>query len=98
MSAISQSFRSPNWLRAGSVALVLACLSLSACKGQADAVDAKTGEKVELDKDGKPIQKPEAVPVEVSQVAKRPISASYTGTAPLEAPNESQVVAKASGV
>ncbi len=41
---------------------------------------------------------PDAVPVEVARVARRPIAASYTGTAPLEAPAESQVVAKTSGV
>ena len=38
------------------------------------------------------------MPVEVSRVAKKPIAASYTGTAPLEAPAEADVVAKASGV
>src|SRR5690606_32959388 len=41
---------------------------------------------------------PEAVPVEVAAVARRPISASFTGTAALEARGESQVVAKTSGV
>ena len=41
---------------------------------------------------------PEAVPVEVAAVARRPIAASYTGSAPLEARGESQVVAKTSGV
>lgn len=43
-------------------------------------------------------KKVEAVPVEVAAVARRPISASYTGTANLEAPSEAQVVAKTSGV
>lgn len=43
-------------------------------------------------------KKAEAVPVEVAAVAKRPISASYEGTANLEAPGEAQVVAKTSGV
>lgn len=41
---------------------------------------------------------PEAIPVEVVKVAQRPIAASYSGTAPLEARAESQVVAKTSGV
>ncbi|HWI25199.1 MAG TPA: efflux RND transporter periplasmic adaptor subunit [Lysobacter sp.] len=41
---------------------------------------------------------PEAVPVEVAAVSRRPIAASYTGTAPLDARGESQVVAKTSGV
>ncbi|MGH8031068.1 MAG: efflux RND transporter periplasmic adaptor subunit [Luteimonas sp.] len=40
----------------------------------------------------------DAVPVEVVRVARRPIAASYTGTAPLEPLAESQVVAKTSGV
>jgi membrane fusion protein (multidrug efflux system) len=67
---------------------------LAACGGggpegqQAAKGDAKDGEKKE--------EKP--VPVEVAQVAKRPIQASYHGTAALEAPNEAQVVAKTSGV
>ncbi|HOZ05967.1 MAG TPA: efflux RND transporter periplasmic adaptor subunit, partial [Arenimonas sp.] len=39
-----------------------------------------------------------AVPVEVVSVSRQPISASYAGTANLEAPGESQVVAKTSGV
>lgn len=41
---------------------------------------------------------PEAVPVEVARATRQPIAASYTGTAPLEARGESQVVAKTSGV
>ena len=41
---------------------------------------------------------PEAVPVEVAKVSQRAVAASYTGTAPLAAPAESQVVAKTSGV
>jgi membrane fusion protein (multidrug efflux system) len=92
------------WIRIGALSLALACTALAGCKGKDAAKDdkaadgAQASEQQKLDKDGKPIQKPDAVPVEVSQVAKRPISASYTGTAPLEAPNESQVVAKASGV
>ncbi|WP_226468613.1 efflux RND transporter periplasmic adaptor subunit [Luteimonas panaciterrae] len=40
----------------------------------------------------------EAVPVEVAKASRRSIAASYTGTAPLEARAESQVVAKTSGV
>ena len=76
-------------LRAGS--LLIACLfALSACnKGEGDAM-AKG-------KDGKD-KGPEAIPVEVMAAAKRPIAASYTGTAPLEARAESQVIAKTSGV
>lgn len=56
--------------------------------GQAGPGGGKPGEKKE--------EKP--VPVEIAQVAKRPIQASYHGTAALEAPNEAQVVAKTSGI
>ena len=69
---------------------MIACaLVLSACKGGADGKDgAKDGESAET----------EAVPVEVAAVQKRLMAASYTGTAPLEASVEAQVVAKTSGV
>lgn len=73
-------------------AVLIACaLALAACKkgGEADAM-AKG-------KDGAD-KGPEAVPVEVAAASRRPIAASYTGTAPLEARGESQVVAKTSGV
>ena len=71
------------------IALALAgTLALGACKrgneGDAQAKEAAKG--------------PEAVPVEVAQVSRRPIAASYSGTAPLDARGESQVVAKTSGV
>ncbi|MDB6163303.1 MAG: efflux transporter, family, subunit [Xanthomonadaceae bacterium] len=70
------------------VFLLPGLLMLGACKrgGEGDA-QAKDGKKA-----------PEAVPVEVAQVTRRPIAASYAGTAPLEARGESQVVAKTSGV
>jgi membrane fusion protein (multidrug efflux system) len=72
-------------------ALALACvLGLSACKGGAGAAEAQA-------KEGKD-KASEAVPVEVAQATRRAIAASYTGTAPLEARAESQVVAKTSGV
>ena len=91
--------QSPSWLRIGLVALLLASVSLSGCKGGKSAEgDAKKGDAVKLDKDGKPIPKVEAVPVEVAKVGRHPISASYSGTANLEAPGEAQVVAKTSGV
>ena len=41
---------------------------------------------------------PEAVPVEVARASRRPVAASYSGTAALEARGESQVIAKTSGV
>lgn len=68
-------------------ALSLACvLALGACKGNGEA-EAKAAE-----------EKVEAVPVETAAVSRRAVAASYTGTAPLEARAESQVVAKTSGV
>lgn len=78
-------------------------LALTACgKGDepADAKDAtaKAEAKEETGPDGEKKKEEKPVPVEVAQVAKRPIQASYHGTAALEAPNEAQVVAKTSGV
>ena len=75
--------------RAIAIATAAACLfALAACKpgdGEAQAADA---EKKEVD----------AVPVEVAAAQRRPVAASYTGTAPLEARAESMVVAKTSGI
>ena len=86
MPVIASSFGRRS--RAG-IVLIACVLALAACKkGDGDAV-AK-------DKEGD--KGPEAIPVEVMAAAKRPIAASYTGTAPLEAHGESQVVAKTSGV
>jgi len=71
--------------------LVTGMLALSACKG---------GGAGEAAADGKDPKKkgPEAVPVEVAQASRRAVAASYTGTAPLEARAEAQVIAKVSGV
>ncbi|HET7126542.1 MAG TPA: efflux RND transporter periplasmic adaptor subunit [Lysobacter sp.] len=74
-------------LPAFAIAACLAVALLGGCKkgdGDAQAKEADKG--------------PDAIPVEVAAVARRPISASYSGTAPLEARGESQVVAKTSGV
>ena len=65
-------------------------LLLGACKRDGDGA-GKPG-------DADASKGPEAVPVEVARVSRRAIAASYTGTAPLEARAESQVVAKTSGV
>jgi len=73
-------------------AVLLGCLAIAGCKGGADAqAKGKDGDK-------KTEEAQEAVPVEVVAVANRPVAASYSGTAPLEARGESQVVAKTSGV
>jgi len=77
-------------LRAG-VLLIACALALSACKKGGE------GEAMAKGKEGAD-KGPEAVPVEVAAVSRRPIAASYTGTAPLDARGESQVVAKTSGV
>ena len=80
-------FHGSGLLRAG--ALALACgLALSACKGGNGDAQAKTPGKNEV----------ESVPVEVAKATRRSVAASYSGTAPLEARAESQVVAKTSGV
>ncbi|QOY63818.1 efflux RND transporter periplasmic adaptor subunit [Lysobacter sp. H21R4] len=74
------------WFR--SCAYLLVCvLLLSACKGGAGGA-GKEGDAEET----------EAVTVEVAPVQERLMAASYTGTAPLEASVEAQVVAKTSGV
>jgi membrane fusion protein (multidrug efflux system) len=52
----------------------------------------------EGDAQAKEAKGPEAVPVEVAAATHRPIAASYSGTAALEARGESQVIAKTSGV
>ena len=92
-------------LRAAALLALAISLALAGCGGQAPeggadaAKTAEAADKKEEGKDGKPGEKKaEAVPVEVAAVAKRPISASYAGTANLEAPGEAQVVAKTSGV
>jgi membrane fusion protein (multidrug efflux system) len=70
------------------VSLLAGCLAIAGCKGSGEA-KAKDNEKKSTE---------EAVAVEAVTVARRPIAASYAGTAPLEARAESQVVAKTSGV
>lgn len=76
--------------------------ALTACGKGDDKGDPKnaTASAEAKEENGKGGEKKEdkPVPVEVAQVAKRPIQASYHGTAALEAPNEAQVVAKTSGV
>jgi membrane fusion protein (multidrug efflux system) len=75
-------------LRAAVLALSCA-VALAACKGGGNGeAQAKANEQ----------KAPEAVPVEVAKASRRAVAASYTGTAPLEALADSQVVAKTSGV
>lgn len=98
-------------LRPAAGLVMLVALLLGACGGDKDAgtegtdtqaadstaAEAGEGGKAGAAKDGKE-KTSQAVPVEVAQVQRRPLSASYSGTASLQAPNEAQVVAKTSGV
>lgn len=79
----------PQWRapRALHVLLLICLLALSACKAESEA-QAKQGDSPKI----------EAVPVEVVKASRRPVAASYAGTAALEPRGESQVVAKTSGV
>jgi len=89
------------FLRLCLLSLLSTTLLLSACKGGDGAGEegSKDEAKAEDGKDGKQDKdKVESVPVEIAVATRRPISASYTGTANLEAPGEAQVVAKTSGV
>ena len=73
-------------------------LALAGCGG-GQPPEGQAAETATTGPDGKPVEKKApAVPVEVARVTKQVISASYSGTASLEAPAEAQVVAKASGV
>ena len=81
------------------LALVVGSLVLSGCKGGKGGETDGSAKTAEVGKDGKEGEKkPEPVPVEVVSVGRQAITASYAGTANLEAPGESQVVAKTSGV
>jgi membrane fusion protein (multidrug efflux system) len=92
------SSASPLVRRAALLALAVS-LALSGCGGDKSAEGTEAAKQTAVDKDGKPIdEKVAAVPVEVARVGKGPISASYAGTATLEAPGEAQVVAKSTGV
>ncbi len=75
-------------------AVLLGCLALTGCKGGPGPSDAQASNG----KPGSEQKAPDPVTVEAVQVSRRAIAASYSGTAPLEARAESQVVAKTSGV
>ncbi|GAB2654949.1 efflux RND transporter periplasmic adaptor subunit [Arenimonas aestuarii] len=78
------------------ISLVLAGCGGAEPPAEGEASEAETTAQAEKGKTDE--KKVDAVPVEVAAVAKRPIAASFTGTANLEAPGEAQVVAKTSGV
>jgi membrane fusion protein (multidrug efflux system) len=82
-------------VRATTVLALAISLALAGCGGgkaadEAEGSSAKSGQADE--------KKVPSVPVEVATVGRQEISASYGGTASLEAPAEAQVVAKGSGV
>jgi len=77
-------------MRIAALLLLVPCLALTACKrGKADS-DTPEAKEAE--------EKASLITVEVAPIARGPITASYTGTASLEADREAQVVAKASGI
>ncbi len=80
------------FIRTLGVGILVGCLALTACKSGAN------GESADDKAEGAEKKAEDAVPVEAVKVSRRPIAASYSGTAPLEARGESQVVAKTSGV
>ncbi|WFC40356.1 efflux RND transporter periplasmic adaptor subunit [Pseudoxanthomonas sp. SE1] len=80
-----------SYLRLALVPVLCSLLVLSACKGGGPTPEAQA-------KNGEAPKEPDAVPVEVVKASRRPVAASYSGTAALEALGESQVVAKTSGV
>ena len=86
------------------LARTTAVLALSIARARAGcgggkAPEGQAAETATTGADGKPAEKKvPAVPVEVARVTKQMISASYSGTASLEAPAEAQVVSKSSGV
>jgi membrane fusion protein (multidrug efflux system) len=76
-------------------------LVLSACGGKPDSAgssDDKQGGKQGKEQGKEKDKEAEAVPVEVVSANTQTVTASYSGTANLDAPNEAQVVAKSSGV
>lgn len=75
------------------LSLLAIALGLAACKGGGGPDGGKGPDGKDQASKG-----PEAIPVEVAKASTRSISASYAGTAPLEARAEAQVVAKTSGI
>jgi membrane fusion protein (multidrug efflux system) len=77
-------------------------LALGGCSGESgdgsgESADGAAAESGKKGKDGAKEKAP-PVPVEVAEVTLQPVSASYAGTASLEAPAEAQVVAETAGV
>ena len=78
-------------------AALVAVLAVSTgCGGQSEADTDSAAEGAEPKDEKK--REEQAVAVETALAARHSVSASYSGTAPLEAPIEAQVVSKTSGV
>lgn len=76
---------------AGISAIVSIAFLLDGCGGKPGGENAAAGSKSDAAQET-------AIPVEAGTAARRPIVASYTGTATLEPERQAQVVAKTSGV
>lgn len=81
---------------AGACVLGLAVLVGSGCGGGQQAASDKPEATSAQGKGGK--REEQAVPVETALAVRQGVTASYSGTAPLDARGEAQVVAKTSGV
>lgn len=88
--SLSHAQRPGQMLRLARLSLLALALGLAACKGGGTGAAGKP--------DAKANKGPEAVPVEVVAASLRSISASYSGTAALEARADAQVVSKTSGI
>jgi membrane fusion protein (multidrug efflux system) len=80
------------WVLAAAISTAM--LGLSACGGPSQSEGAPAESAAAASKKSEE----QAVPVETALAERQGITASYSGTAPLEAPGEAQVVAKTSGV
>lgn len=96
MSTLRASSRPRPVAAALLLAILTVGIAVSGCKG-GDASAADGGKGGKGDEKGEK-KGPDPIPVEAVKIGRRSIAASYTGTAPLEARGESQVVAKTSGV
>jgi membrane fusion protein, multidrug efflux system len=96
MSTLRASSRHRPVAAALLLAIMTVGIAVSGCKGS-DASAAGGGKGGKGDEKGEK-KGPDPIPVEAVKIGRRSIAASYTGTAPLEARGESQVVAKTSGV
>lgn len=97
-SSATPTPKTPTVLRLTGTALLAAAILLGAgCGGEQTAPDkAESSAESKDGKDGK--REEQAVAVETALAQRQSITASYSGTAPLEARGEAQVVAKTSGV